>query len=386
MLILIFFAVFSFILTFGIKFAGFKEQGWHEDFLSLKNTKAIQGFMALLIVIHHLSQTNLLRNNPYLIWCNDIGVLLVGIFLFCSGYGVIKSLNTKENYLKGFLKTRLTSVLIPFYTMNSIFLVIAIVTKSIASPLDFIGNVTGIFLLNDHSWYIFAIVLFYLVFYLLFKFVGNEGIAFTGMGIFFIFYITLSLLAGHGLTQPHGPLWFQGEWWYNTSLLFFVGMVVAKFEKPIISFVKKTYYFLLPLIFISFILFYFKNLYMLRTYSYWAEFSGVPGIREKWLCLTWQIPTIILFVFTVILITMKFQFRNVVLDFFGSICIELYLIHNLFILLFSSPSFNITNNILYVLLVYAGSIPLATLLHFINQKLINLVVKKKKSPSTPNPN
>lgn len=36
----------------------------------------------------------------------DLGVLFVGFFFFCSGYGLITSFENKEHYLKGFLKKR----------------------------------------------------------------------------------------------------------------------------------------------------------------------------------------------------------------------------------------------------------------------------------------
>ena len=90
------------VLFWGAKVYGRKQ--WNEGFLSLSQTKALQGFFALLIMFHHLGQktcASWLPPNvriPGLEVFVPIGYFFVGIFLFCSGYGLYKSYKTKENY------------------------------------------------------------------------------------------------------------------------------------------------------------------------------------------------------------------------------------------------------------------------------------------------
>lgn len=117
------------ILLIGVKKAPKGE--FHEDFLSLKISKGIQGVCAICIVAHHFIQ-------PYF-YNGDktgalgsfalIGFLFVGIFFFFSGYGLFKSYKTKPDYLKGFLRKRLPVVLVPLYIVNTILTIITIVTQ-----------------------------------------------------------------------------------------------------------------------------------------------------------------------------------------------------------------------------------------------------------------
>ena len=116
------------ILVLGVKFAGAGK--WHEDAWSLSVSKGLQGICAVLIVLHHtaqmLIQASQMLGRPDesgpLAILEEVGVCFVGIFFFFSGYGLLQSLNKKEDYLKGFFRKRLPVILIPFYLVIVIFL------------------------------------------------------------------------------------------------------------------------------------------------------------------------------------------------------------------------------------------------------------------------
>lgn len=241
------------------------------------------------------------------------------------------------------------------------------------SVAGWILRLIGFILANSHAWYVIAIVIFYTAFYLIFKVIKNEKVAFTTMGIFIMCYITVSLLLGHSMEN----LWLHGEWWFNTTPLFFVGMVIARFEDCMVSFIKKNYILLLTSFIILFMLFFSGSLYTLFRYSYWAEFNGGSGIPERWICLSFQVPTIIFFVFTIFTIGLKLQCSGPILRFLGTITLELYLIHNLFIELFRSPIMNIKSDILYLYLVLLCSVSVAFVLNWLDGVLIKLFKGKK---------
>lgn len=122
------YGILAFILLFGSRIKT-KKGSWHEDFLSLESTKAIQGFCAMTIILHHLSQR--LTEQRLLFPFSQIGVLLVGVFFFSSGFGLIRSWRTKENYLNSFLKKRLLVVLVSFYVTTIIYLLIILVVQGL---------------------------------------------------------------------------------------------------------------------------------------------------------------------------------------------------------------------------------------------------------------
>ena len=360
------YVVLAVVLLLGVKV---RIRGWDDDFLSLGNTKILQGFCAVLIVIHHISQ--ILSDSKQLSPFNEYGVLFVGIFFFCSGYGLIKSLKTKDNYMQGFLGRRLPSVLVPFYITTFIYMAISLPFSSRPSLIQTILNFTGIQLINPHAWYIVAVVLFYIAFYFIFKYIENEKTAYVSMAIFIACYIALSI------TLRHGQWWLQGEWWYNTCFLFYIGMLIARFEKGLTATIKKYYVLILPIAIAAFVVMYKISNYTLGKFSYYAQTETASGYPESLICFFTQLPTVILFVAVVFILCMKLTFSNIILRFLSKISLELYLIHYLFLLLYKSDIINISNDLLYVTLVVISSVAAAFLLHLFNRPIIRIITPKK---------
>ncbi|MGN0368365.1 MAG: acyltransferase family protein [Wujia sp.] len=311
------------------------------------------GFFAVLIVFHHIAQTVGAANASAFVILEDFGVGLVGMFFFFSGYGLMRSLRTKPDYLKGFFRKRLPGILIPFYVCVIIFVVAALLTNMEMTIPDLLGYLSGFILINTHMWYIVEIALFYTVFYLLFRFIKDDRKALLAMGIFLVVFTICSLALGHGI------YWFQGEWWYNTSLVFLVGMLFAKYETGIFSAFRKHYRVWLTVCALLFLGLNKLTRYMLYHHGYWTETMTDRGYADKFMTLAPQLAMTISFVVLVVLILMKCKFDNPVLRFLGNISLELYLIHNLFLTYCKS----IAGTGMYVLVCVSGSIILAALLH-----------------------
>jgi len=113
-------------------------QQWQDDPLSLDTSKAVKGFAALYIVFGHIAQA-LKGENDILYFFTETGVLFVGMFFFLSGYGLYTNLKTKENYLKGFLKKRLITVLVPFYVCILVFTAAAAIFGRRFTALELLG-------------------------------------------------------------------------------------------------------------------------------------------------------------------------------------------------------------------------------------------------------
>ncbi len=372
MKMLIFYIVMAVILLPGVKIA--KHRQWQENPLSQSVSKGIQGFFALLVILHHLEQT--IRNsggNPGILSeVRNAGVLCVAVFFFFSGYGLYISYHSKNNYLHGFLRNRLSTVLIPFYVCTVVFLGVNLMTGVHYEAIDFILTLVGWNLVNSHMWFIVEITLFYIFFYLAFKFIKKEWIA---IGVIVIAITTIVIWS---LYRLHGDHWFQGEWWYNTSFVFVIGILVAKYQEQLKKFAQKIYVVILPGLVLAFILLMKLNLYCLGNYSYWSEF--VPGrnhIKDKFICLLVQLPMVVVFVLLILVIMMKVKFANPMLAFLGSISLEVYLIHNLFLTrLRNGTSIEITNDFLFVIITIIGSIVVASMIHWINHQLILRIRKK----------
>lgn len=99
----VFMAFLVLVLVLGCKIA--KKGEFHEDFMEYSVVKGLQGFAALGVILHHVTQEVTQYGRYYKGVINvfvDAGVLFTGLFFFFSGYGLIVSLKNKENYLNGF--------------------------------------------------------------------------------------------------------------------------------------------------------------------------------------------------------------------------------------------------------------------------------------------
>ncbi len=366
----IFYSALAVILLMGVKMAG--KGRWREDSLSLHSSKGLLGFCAVGIMLHHMSQTIYFAGEDpgILYYMVDIGVCFVGMFFFFSGYGLYTSLRDKPDYLKGFLKKRLPAVLIPFYMCNFVFILGSFLWGYEFQKGELLPYVTGVILMNSQMWYIVEIFILYLLFYLLFRLIKNQNAACILYGVCVCILIVVSLLLGHDKTTPTQGLWFHGEWWYNATALLWVGILFARWEKQILGFVRKYYFMVLFVMLCLTAFFYNRTMYMLQNAGYWYEWDGYAGYKEKFRTLGIQVLFILFAVLTIIVILQKIEFGNKIMQFLGSIAIELYLVHNLFILYLP-----IRNRVFFIIGVYAASIVTAWLLHMIDQKLIGMVMK-----------
>ena len=78
----------------------------NKEYLCVKSTSGLRGFLALGIIFHHLSPWvttgSEFSNFSYM------GAYIVSIFFFLSAYGLYNQNENKKNYLDKFLVTRLS--------------------------------------------------------------------------------------------------------------------------------------------------------------------------------------------------------------------------------------------------------------------------------------
>jgi len=374
------------LLTVGMKIS--KKGQWNETFMSLEQTKYLQGYVAILIMLHHLGQKTCApwHEQRYIVHGLDLfvnyGFYFVSVFLFCSGYGLYKSFITKENYLKGFFRKRILPLIITFYSAGYIFLIVRILLGQKIKKAQMIRYLIGWEFPNPNSWYLIAVPFFYLIFYLSFRFIKNEKTAtlVTSLGI--IAYILF------GTYVRHNPYWMCGEWWYQSAPFFIFGMIFARHDKEIVEHVKKHY--ILYLIGV-FLLIFVLNAVAGVTNSvfsyYYGEYSMKPVPRfsmmwRKWVTLIFHVLAAAAFVFFIFIAMLKVKIGNKVLGFMGTITLEFYIIHGLFVELFgydfadSVKSLKyIRNPCLHLIVTIVCSVPAAYLL-----KMWVDLFRKKKTP------
>lgn len=346
-----------------------KRGEWQEDFLSLPVSKALLGVFAVLIVLHHLSQVlgNLELEKGPLVALEQVGVIFVGMFFFFSGYGLIHSRNQKENYMDGFLRKRLSGILVPFYFCIVIFVGFALIMQLPMSTMEVVAYLSGWCLINTHMWYIVEIAFLYLSFFVIFRLVENTKVGIALMGIVITALIVASMLSGHG-PECASDMWLQGEWWFNTTYMFLAGMLLAEYEAGVIDFVKKHYAILLVIALLAAIGLFYPTMQMVNEGNYYCEFDPSLSLGQVFLIklqtFACQFGMTFFAEGVILLIMMKVQCKNAVMDFLGKISLEIYLIHNLYLMMFGYAGVGgITSSAGIVYAVLAATVATACVIH-----------------------
>lgn len=352
---------------------------FHEDFLSLQQSKILQGITAISIVFHHLSQYITAYGSnwkgPITIY-SSMGILFTTIFFFCSGFGLMTSFQTKPDYLKKFIKKRMPAVLIPFLISNIIyFFFVGVYFDRVDSVIDSLACIIGIRLLNTNTWFLVEIMILYLAFYFTHRFIKKPRKAMAVLSAIVGAMMIGSLLLCHDNSEKGGR-WFMGEWWYNTTIFFLVGMYTARYYKKITAFCKKHYKWLLPVSIVVFLLTFGLEEMVLKLFGYYKEWEGHPGYGAKLITLLAQILASAVWLAMVLLICMKVRFRNKVLILLGKISLEIYIIHELFR---SHLVYNYERSDMVLFIwVLVCSIAVAIPLHLLHQPLIRWISGPKK--------
>lgn len=370
--------VMLFILLFGAKPC--KKGQWNDEFMSYGQTKYLQGYLAICIMLHHIGQEmcaswQMYKLYPGLEFFVPLGYLFVGVFFMCSGYGLYLSATKKEDYLaKGFFRRRVLPLLIGYYGSAWIFFIARIVMKEKMDPWRIFCYLSGIKLSNPYGWFALIMPLFYLFFYIAFKLFKKRQILVVTILVFIYTFI--------GTCIDHNDYLITGQWWWNCVQMFWIGMLLAKYKEKITEWGKKHYAGKLVLCVLLFFVCWMLSQWTQAVFSYYGEnmrFPKVKTVSYRWICLVFEMLCSSLFCFFILLVGLKVKIGNKFLGFMGTITFEFYIIHGLVIEFFSfkfcdivKPIVRITNVALMIVVVFVAGIPLALLM----KKLCHMFDKK----------
>ncbi len=376
------------LVFFGAK--SYAPGGWNEEYTSLQQTRILRGICALGIALHHMAQKTCAPWHPSIYTVHgldffiDIGYLFVAVFLFCSGFGLYRSLHARPDYLKHFIRRRILPVVIAFYLSEFMYTGIRLLMGERMDLTKILWYLSGLHMANENAWYVIVIPFFYLVFLAAFRVCRREGFAILWVFVFTLAYTVLGALIDH-----QNDWWMRGEWWYNSILLFPVGLLFGRFEKPVTSFMKKGYWFWLFFAFAGVILLFFQSQWLNGTvWGYYGEYGDRLKVQHRLMSAAGQWVVCLFFVVFWMLLMMKVRLGNRALAWLGSVTLEFYLMHGLFVELFGYNFLEISKSIvyirnvpLYILAVLGGSVPATLLFQWILRKLTDPLTRPKTPPT-----
>ena len=343
--------------------------------------KEFQGFLAVFVVFHQtvitLDHFGVASNrmSPFFDYYY-YGILAVAFFFFCSGFGLVKRWTTDPSYFKGFMKRRIFTVLVPFFICNYIYLTDAILMNiKNGQSFDFVEVICsffGVFLINNQMWFAVEIMILYAMFRLVFSRVRKPLTGIIIMTGIVLLMMGIGLLAGHSESIVMS-YWFRGEWWYNTILMFPLGMLYAYQEERINKIIRGAFTSLLIASSILFVILDFVHRGLIKKSIYWTEYENAKHpILDKLTGLGVETVFEIIFLLLILVLFSRFKFNNPVLKFLGKISLEAIMLNYLMCLklYFIYERFGIYA---YLPSVFAGTLVAASFVYLIK----NIVLERR---------
>ena len=271
-----------------------------ENYLYINNCKIVRAIMAIMIMLHHISQY-VYCSSLFNFVFEQIGSTATAIFFFYSGYGVMQGLINKNDYMNDFLKKRLVSVGVPFILANLIYYILLTVNGLFTERLPYLFTMKFEKAIIPNAWFVIMIMLIYIAFYISFRFTQTRktGIAVCS-GIIFLYAIILCTV---NLRQ----------YWFSALFAFVFGLIYAEYRSKFDAILQK--HAILKFIFCCF-------LFLLLTVLAKVIFSSyivlvLKNIRAVVTCML------------VLWLSMIIGKRNAVLEHFGDISYEIFLYHGI---------------------------------------------------------
>ncbi len=264
-----------------------------------------------------------------------------------------------EAYLKGFLLKRvlplylINVLLIVFYSLSNLLLKGEFSWRIVLQSFFFGRTVIS------KGWYLQAILVWYLFFFIVFKFIKNSKVQIIAMTGAFLVYLTACLIMQLPST------------WYEGVFCLILGIIWAKYFKQISEILSKSKGFVLSIVIVG----------LLFAVSFvFGNFVFLPNpIRIAVKSISACMFTILVALFLRIV-----PINNIITRFLGKISLEIYVFHGFFLTLYRCTYVYISNWILYIVLVFASTILLAWAIHPLFSMILKLGKKEKKKSGNEN--
>lgn len=188
-------------------------------YMSKDSTNVIKGMFILFVLIRHFSEYIEITDR-FDIYAKNIdsflGQLIVVMFLFYSGYGVMESFRNKgQAYVKKMPRKRILNTLLNFdFAVIIYMLVILLKYNETFSLKRFALSLIAWDSYGNSNWYIFCILAMYICAYIALKLLGKADRLVIIAGLFVLTFVYIGVLR---YILP------KEIFWYDTAVCFPLG-------------------------------------------------------------------------------------------------------------------------------------------------------------------
>lgn len=346
--------IFLYLFLFLLMLIGLKPKfnGYNEEYISRDSTTSIKGIFVLIVFFSHFRGYSDLSGHWYNTYFGMIsgwiGQLMVVMFLFYSGYGIIKQIEkSNEEYIKSFLKHRFLPVWLQFAICICLFIIVdsALGLLNNYSLSQILLAFTGWTAIGNSNWFMFVTFVLYIFVFVSFRFLKFKDIKWN-----VVIFTALSCVLGIAL------YFLKESHWWNTLLCFSLGMWFGYYKDKIdICMIQSRQYWLtcIPLLIVTVGL-------------------GVINIRLGGLG-KFYIMLPILFALSIVVVTMKIKIGNKILDFFGKHIFSIYILQRIPMMIFQNI---ISNLYLFFIVSFIATVIVALCFDYLFNKCKRFIVEK----------
>lgn len=330
-------------LIWGARFTG---KHFNDDYLSKDTTNVVKGlFIAFVFMSHiqgYIQQSgygyDFIGDGLYLKFRAFMGQLVVAMFLFYSGYGIMESYKRKgQAYVNTMPRKRLAGTLLNFDIAVIIFILLNLALGITMSGRQCVLALTGWDSVGNSNWYIFVILICYLISYICFQIIRNSNIY---IGVWT--YLLLSVVTYVLLVR------YKQSWWYDTFFCFTAGILFSLFKQKIEQLMDKHYW---ALLIICVLLFAITKYLPYNVYGLRANMNAI------------------FFALTVVLMTRKITLKSNILCWMGTMLFPLYIYQRIPMTAFyhiDNGGFVLSHTVLYIIVCAIITVAIGYLYKFIS--------------------
>ena len=338
--------VYAFIVLISIflyKMQFNSKNTFYDDYISINTTTAINGIFVALVFMNHLG--DYINHLPSeVIWFDFrdfLGQLIVVPFLFYSGYGMMCSYEKKgTKYIKGIFKNRFLKLLIHFDLAVVLFAIMNLIIGEEFTLRDFLPALTTWGAIGNSNWYITAMLTLYLLMIVSFMtFKKHKFPALLTMTI-------LTLAVGIIFILIDKPVRY-----YNTIILFPLGMWYAYFKKYIDKIAMK------------------NNVIYIVLLTLSLFFMALGNANRDRHIIAFEIFAIS-FMAVILLLSMKIKLENPILNMLGKHVFSIYILQRIPMTLFQELGLaGDDNHLLFFASSFAATVFIAVMFDKFTKKL-----------------
>lgn len=326
------------------------------DYMSIDKTNAIKGVFTVLIIFRHYSQYvafDGIWDGPWATLDSHLNQMVVAMFLFYSGYGIMESIKKKGfQYIKGFPVKRFLPVFVNFDIAVCLFLVVDIFIHNVPDGKTFLWALIGWKAIGNSNWYMFVVFAIYVLVCISFLLLKGKN---TVLKQIICTAILTVLTAGLVLFLIRSG---QPSWYYNTAILFPLGCWYSILKDKIESVVMKNDFIYAGICALV------AGLYIVSFINRWKH--GIEGYT------VWAVA----FVLVVLLFTMKISMQSTILTWLGKHVFSVYILQRIPMMIFNYLGWVDQYKYMMLVLSILVTIFIAMIFDYLTGKLTSFYVGK----------